>query len=94
MLFITMINQYECVVSAFSRAWIDRIWLSILLVVIRKIIFSQSPFAPDNSVTRDKLSRPVPRQPAHFPHRLNLMPSGQSRVYQATQMRIDGVDCR
>ena len=30
--------------------------------------FSLSPFAPENSVSRDRLSRPVPRQPAHSPH--------------------------
>ena len=30
------------------------------------IIFPLSPFAPENLVSRDRLGRPVPRQPAHF----------------------------
>ena len=29
---------------------------------------SLPPFAPENLVSRDKLGRPVPRQPAHFPY--------------------------
>ena len=31
-------------------------------------MFSLSPFAPENLVSRDRFSRPVPRQPAHYPH--------------------------
>ena len=40
----------------------------VLLVVswTGKIIFSLSPFAPENLVSRDGFGRPVPRQPAHL----------------------------
>ena len=34
-----------------------------------KIIYSLSPFAPENLVSRDRFGRPVPRQPAHCPTR-------------------------
>ena len=74
-----------------------------------------SPCVPENLVSRDGFSRPVPRQPAHLqtqaesgaygiPPELRggvhlfilnrYMPSGQSRVYQVTQLRTDGVHCR
>ena len=33
-----------------------------------KIMFPLSPFAPENLVSREGFGRPVPRQPAHFPH--------------------------
>ena len=33
-----------------------------------KMNISLSPFAPEKLVSRDRLGRPVPRQPAHFPH--------------------------
>ena len=44
----------------------DRVWLPILLVVstTAKIVFSLSPFAPENLVSRDGFSRPVPRRPS------------------------------
>ena len=32
----------------------------------RKIVFSLSPFAPENSVSRDGFGSPVPRQPVHL----------------------------
>ena len=32
-----------------------------------------SPCVPENFVSRDGFSRPVPRQPAHFQTRLNLV---------------------
>ena len=43
-----------------NRGWINRVWLVILLVVrwTGKIIFSLSPFAPENMVPRDGC--PVP----------------------------------
>ena len=34
----------------------------------RKMIFSLSPFALENSVSRDRFGRPVAHQPAHSPH--------------------------
>ena len=34
----------------------------------RKIIFSLSPYAPDNSVSRDRFGRSVLRQPVRSPH--------------------------
>ena len=57
---------------------------------------SLSPCVPENLVSRDGFSRPVPRQPAH------LHPQAESgaylrdssRVYRVTQLRTDGVHCR
>ena len=34
--------------------------------LIREIIISLSPFAPENMVSRDGSGRPLPRQPAHL----------------------------
>ena len=31
-------------------------------------IFRLSPFVPEYLVSRDRFDRPVPRQPAYFPH--------------------------
>ena len=37
-------------------------------------MFSLSPFAPENLVSRDRFGRPVPHQPTYSPHsRLNLV---------------------
>ena len=47
-----------------SRVWINRVRLPILLVV--KINIPLSPCVPENLVSRDGFSRPVPRQPAHL----------------------------
>ena len=54
-----------CMVITYSRLWINRIRLPILLVVswTEKINISLSPFAPENLVSRDGFGRPVPRQP-------------------------------
>ena len=56
-------------VITWSRVWINRLRLPILLVVrwTGKMNISLSPFAPENLVSRDGLSSPVPRQPAHSP---------------------------
>ena len=66
-----------------------------------------SPYVPENLVSRDGFSRPVPSLPAHvvrdssqFPRRREFIylncrtPSGQSRVYRVTQLRTNGVLCR
>ena len=39
----------------------------------RNNFFSLSPFAPEKLVSRERFDRPVPRQPAHSPQRLNLV---------------------
>ena len=43
---------HVCMVSTFRRVWINRVMLPFLLVVSLtwKMIFSLSPFAPENSV--------------------------------------------
>ena len=57
-------------VIIYSRVWINRVRLPILLVVswTGKITSPLSPFAPKNLVGRDGFGRPVLRQPAHSPH--------------------------
>ena len=52
----------------YSRVWINRVRLPILLVVscTGKINIPLSPSVPENLVSRDGFSRPVPRQPAHL----------------------------
>ena len=59
-----------CMVIIYSRVWINRVRLPILLVIswTRKMNIFLSPFAPKNLVSRDGLGGPVPRQPAHCPH--------------------------
>ena len=57
--------MYVCmyIVSTFSRVWINRVWLPILLVVscTGKNFFPLSPFAHENLVSRDRIGPPVPR---------------------------------
>ena len=59
---------YVCMVIAHSRVWINWVRLPILLVVSRtgKKNISLFPYMPENLVSRDGFSRPVPRQPAHL----------------------------
>ena len=61
-------SMYVCMVSTYSRVWINRVGLPILLVVsgTGKMIIPLSPCVPENLVSRDGFSRPVPRQPAHL----------------------------
>ena len=61
--------MYVCVIT-YSRAWINRVRLPILLVVswTGKMNIPLSSFVPKNLVSRDGFSRPVPRQPAHSPY--------------------------
>ena len=56
-----------CMAITCSRVRINRVRLTILLVVswTRKMTITLSPVAPDNLVSRDEFSRPVPGQPAH-----------------------------
>ena len=51
-----------------ARVWINRVRLPILNVVsiTAKNNISLSAFAPENLVSRDGFSGPVPRQPAHL----------------------------
>ena len=57
-----------CMVITYSRVWINRVRLPILLVVSStgKMNIPLSPCVPENLVSRDGFSRPVPRQPAHL----------------------------
>ena len=50
-----------------SRVWINRVRFPILFVVswTGKINIPLSPYLPENLVSRDGFSGPVPRQPAH-----------------------------
>ena len=59
---------YVCTVITYSRVWINRVRLPILLVVscTGKNNIPLSPCVPENLVSRDGFSRPVPRQPAHL----------------------------
>ena len=61
-------SAYVCMVITYSRVWINRVRLPILLVVRRteKINISLSAFAPENLVSRGGFGSPVPRQPAHL----------------------------
>ena len=54
--------------SHIARVWINRVRLSILLVVswTGKMDVSLAPFAPENLVSRDGFGSPVPRHPAHL----------------------------
>ena len=54
--------------SNFVYVWINLVWLPILLVVswTGKMIIPLSPYVPENLVSRDRFTRPVPRQPAHL----------------------------
>ena len=60
--------MYVCMVITYSRVWINRVRLPILLVVswTGKMNVSLSPCVPENLVSRDGFSRPVRRQPAHL----------------------------
>ena len=60
--------MYVCMVITYSRVWINRVRLPILLVVrwTEKMNIPLSPCVPENLVSRDGFSRPVPRQPAHL----------------------------
>ena len=54
--------------SHIARVWINRVRLPILFVVSStgKMIFSLSPSAPENLVSREGFGSLVPRQPAHL----------------------------
>ena len=60
--------MYVCMVITYSRLWINRVRLPILLVVscTGNLNITLSPCVPENFVSRDGFSRPVPRQPAHL----------------------------
>ena len=60
--------MYVCMVITYSRVWINRVRLPILLVVslTGKINIPLSPCVPEDLVSRGGFSRPVPHQPAHL----------------------------
>ena len=64
----TGICMYVCMVITYSRVWINRVRLPILLVVswTGKMNIPLSPCVPENLVSRDGFSCPAPRQPAHL----------------------------
>ena len=54
-------------VISYSRVWINRVRLLILLVVSwTEMNIFLSPYVPESLVSRDGFSRPVPRQLAHL----------------------------
>ena len=57
-------RQYVCMVITYSRVWINRVRLPILLVVSStvKMNIPLSPCVPENLVSRDGFSRPVTRK--------------------------------
>ena len=65
---VFMYSMYVCMVITYSRVCINRLRLPILLVVswTGKMNIPLSPYAPENLVSRDGFSRPVPRQPARL----------------------------
>ena len=65
-------QRHNVLIGIFSRLWINRVWLPILLVVdcIGKIVFSLSAFAPENLVSRGRLGHPVSWQQVHYLHSL------------------------
>ena len=70
-----------CMVTHIARVWINRVRLPILLVVswTGKMNISLSAFAPENLVSRDGFSRPVPRQAAHLHTQAESINSAYSR---------------
>ena len=60
--------MYFCMVITHSRVWIKRVRLPILLVVrlTGKMNNPLSPCVPENWVSRNGFSRPVPCKPAHL----------------------------
>ena len=63
-----IVCMYVCMAITCSRVRINRVRLPILLVVssTRKKKNPLSPCVPENLVSRDGFSHPVPRQPAHL----------------------------
>ena len=61
-------GMHVCRVIKYSRVWINRVRLPILLVVswTGKMNIPLSPCVPENLVSRDVFGRPVPRQPARL----------------------------
>ena len=60
--------MYVCMAITYSRVWINRVRLPILLVVSQtgEMNIPLSPCVPENLVSRDGFNRPVPLQPAHL----------------------------
>ena len=60
---LTLVYMYVCMVTTYSRVWVNRVRLPILLVLslTEKIYFSLSPFAPENFglARRVRPSRPA-----------------------------------
>ena len=60
--------MYVCMVMTYSRVWINRLRLPILLVVswTGKMNIPLSPYAPENLVSQYGFSSPVPRRLSHL----------------------------
>ena len=59
---------YIYLVTTYSKRMVNRVRLPIILLVVSrtgKMNILLSPYAPENLVSPDGFSRPVPRQPAH-----------------------------
>ena len=63
-------GMYLCLVITYSTLWINRVMLPILLVTscTGSINTFLSPYVPENLVSRNGFSRPVPRHPGHSPY--------------------------
>ena len=59
-----------CIVITYSRVRINRVRLPIPArgQLDREMNIPLSPYVLENLVSRDRFSRPVPRQPAHSPY--------------------------
>ena len=76
--------HHVCMVTHIARAWINRVKLSILLVVSRtgKMNIFSSAFAPEDLISRDGFGSPVPCQPDH------LLTQAESGAYVRGSCRV------
>ena len=60
--------MYVCMVITYSRVWINRVKVANLACgqLNRENNIPLSPCVPENLVSREGFSRPVPRQPSHL----------------------------
>ena len=91
--YLSTMYTSKYMVITYSRLWINRVRLPILLVVSWTgfsllILHTQ---AESGAYSRDS-SRVPRRRPFIYSNRHT--PSGQSRVYRVTQLRTDGLHCR
>ena len=90
---------YVCMVITYSRVWINRVRLPILLVVSWTGKMNISLSCPRTRLriwSRETGSHGIPPdfRGGPFIYLSRHTPSGQSRVYRVTQLGTDGVHCR